>query len=101
MSTDCKPIASGPADRKLPTEEEFIAHAKRFFTKVGVNVSDIDPDFDLLDGGVLDSLLLLAFLAFIDEQRGPEAELLQPEDIIQIRTLRTAYALVSSKGPRS
>lgn len=75
-----------------------MASARRFFAKLGVNAAGLDPDLDLVAGKVLDSLLLLAFLAFVEEQRGPDAEL-QPEDIAGIRTLRTAYALVRSQGP--
>jgi acyl carrier protein len=75
------------------TEEEFIARARRFLSEVGgVDSSSIDPDANLVDNGVLDSLLLIAFLAFIEEQRGYEMDV-QEEDVKLLATLRTAYAL--------
>jgi hypothetical protein len=80
------------------TDDEFIARAQRFLIGLGANPAALDPDVDLVATGVLDSLLLLAFLAFVEDQRGHEAEL-QPEDVAAVRTLRTAYALVRS-GPR-
>lgn len=81
------------------TEEEFIARAQRFLAGVGVNPAALDPDVDLVEARVLDSLLLLAFLAFVEEQRGHEAQV-RPEDIAAVRRLRTAYALVRSGGAR-
>src|SRR5262245_7106981 len=53
--------------------DEFIARAQRFLTGLGVSPAALDPDADLVATGVLDSLLLLAFLAFVEEQRGHEA----------------------------
>lgn len=90
--TSTHSVASEPL-----TESEFIARAQRFLTGVGVNPAALDPDTNLVDTKVLDSLLLLAFLAFVEEQRGYEAEP-KPEDLVAIRTLRTAYALVRSRG---
>lgn len=81
-----------PAD---DPDAEFIERARRFLTAFGVNAATLDPDLDLIDAGVLDSLLLLAFLAFVEEQRGHEAPL-EPEDVVAIRKLRTASALVRS-----
>ncbi|RKH36778.1 phosphopantetheine-binding protein, partial [Corallococcus sicarius] len=82
-----------------PTESEFIARAQKFLTGLGVQPAALDPDTNLVETRVLDSLLLLAFLAFVEEQRGYEAEP-KPEDLIAIRTLRTAYALVNSRDGR-
>ncbi|WP_164019629.1 phosphopantetheine-binding protein [Pyxidicoccus trucidator] len=87
----------GAASEPL-TEGEFIARAQRFLTGLGVDPTALDPDTNLVDTRVLDSLLLLAFLAFVEEQRGYEAEP-KPEDLVAIRTLRTAYSLVHSRGP--
>jgi hypothetical protein len=89
------PAADDPLGGGPPTEAEFFSRAREFFAKLGVNATDIDPDLDLLERELLDSLLLLAFLSFIEEQRGGEAEL-QPQDIHAVRTLRTAYELVCS-----
>jgi hypothetical protein len=79
-------------------DADFIARAQQFLTGFGANPAALDPDVDLVDTGVLDSLLLLAFLAFVEEQRGHEAQL-QPEDIVAIRKLRTASALARSRTP--
>jgi acyl carrier protein len=74
-------------------EEEFIARARRFLSEVGgKDASAIDPDANLVDNGILDSLLLIAFLAFVEEQRGYEMEI-QEADIKLLATLRTAYRL--------
>jgi len=97
-------MSDAPAPAAAPppglTEEEFIARARQFLIGLGVNPASLDPDVDLVDTGVLDSLLLLAFLAFVEEQRGHEAQL-QPEDILAIRKLRTASALARARpaGP--
>jgi hypothetical protein len=90
--------SAAPARPLADADAEFIARARHFLTGFGVNPAALDPDVDLVDTGVLDSLLLLAFLAFVEEQRGYEAQL-QPEDIVAIRKLRTASALVRSSGP--
>jgi hypothetical protein len=86
------PVAAADAD--------FIERARQFLGRFGVNAAALDPDLDLIDAGVLDSLLLLAFLAFVEEERGHEAQL-EPGDIVAIRKLRTASALVRSRptGP--
>ncbi|HTU46954.1 MAG TPA: hypothetical protein VMF91_17965 [Bryobacteraceae bacterium] len=87
--------SAAPAPPLADPDAEFIARAQRFLAGFGANPAALDPDVDLVDTGVLDSLLLLAFLAFVEEQRGHEAQL-QPEDIIAIRKLRTASALIRS-----
>lgn len=75
------------------TEQEFIERARRFLSEVGgEDPAAIDPDANLVDNGVLDSLLLIAFLAFVEEQRGYEMDI-QEDDIKLLATLRTAYAL--------
>jgi len=75
------------------TEEEFIERSRRFLSEFGgKDPASIDPDDNLVDTGVLDSLLLIAFLAFVEEQRGYEMEM-QEEDIKLLASLRTAYTL--------
>jgi acyl carrier protein len=75
------------------TEEEFIERARRFLSEFGgEDPAAIDPDVNLVDNGVLDSLLLIAFLAFVEEQRGYEMDI-QEEDLKLLATLRTAYTL--------
>lgn len=92
-----------PPDRsagEVPSEEEFIARARRFLTEIGgEDATALDPDANLVDSGVLDSLLLIAFLAFVEEQRGYEMEM-REEDIKLLSSLRTAYLLVRP-GARS
>lgn len=78
----------------LPSEEEFIVRARRFLHEIGgVDTSTLDVDANLLRSGVLDSLLLIAFLAFVEEQRGSEVHI-GPEEIGLLTTLRGAYSLV-------
>lgn len=80
------------------TEEEFIERARRFLSEVGgEDLTAIDPDANLVDNGVLDSLLLIAFLAFVEEQRGYEMEM-REEDIKLLARLRTAYTLARPNG---
>ncbi|HEX8245862.1 MAG TPA: hypothetical protein VF541_20275 [Longimicrobium sp.] len=76
------------------SEEEFIQRARRFLHEIGgVDTSTLDADADLLTAGVLDSLLLVAFLAFVEEQRGAEVHV-GPEEIGLLRTMRGAFSLV-------
>jgi acyl carrier protein len=82
------------------TETEFIERARRFLSEIGgEDLTSIDPDANLVDNGVLDSLLLIAFLAFVEEQRGYEMEI-REEDIKLLASLRTAYALVRPAAAR-
>lgn len=75
------------------TEDEFIERARRFLSEVGGrDPGSIHPDDNLVDNGVLDSLLLIAFLAFVEEQRGYEMDI-QEEHIKLLATLRSAYTL--------
>jgi acyl carrier protein len=75
------------------TEEEFIERARRFLHEIGgVDTAALDADADLLTAGVLDSLLLVAFLAFVEEQRGAEV-CIGPEEIGLLRTMRGAWSL--------
>ena len=76
------------------TQEEFIAEARRFLREIGgVNVDAVDADAHLLDMGILDSLALIAYVSFLEELRGTEIDM-GPEELTQLMTLRSAYALV-------
>jgi hypothetical protein len=77
-------------------DAEFIEKARDFLAKFGVNRALLDADVDLVDAGILDSLLLLAFFAFVEEQRGQDAQF-DPQDVMAIRTLRGASALARSR----
>jgi hypothetical protein len=79
------------SDEEL-ADEAFIARARQFLSGLGINSSTLDSDVDLVVTGVLDSLVLLAFWAFVEQERGHQAEF-QAEDVRAIRTLRTAARL--------
>ena len=90
--------AAGAAAAADLGEEEFVARARQFLSEVGgKDASAIDPDANLVDNGILDSLLLIAFLAFVEEQRGHEMEI-QEADIKLLATLRTAYRLACPRA---
>lgn len=78
-------------------DAEFIERARDFLARFGVVRVALDPDVDLVDAGVLDSLLLLAFFVFVNEQRGRDAQF-DPQDLTAIRTLRGASALARSRA---
>jgi acyl carrier protein len=80
----------------VPTEEEFIARARQFLREIGgQHVDAVDVDANLLESGVLDSLAIIAYVAFVEEQRGSELEM-GPVELELIMTLRSAYTLVRS-----
>ncbi|MEO7084790.1 MAG: acyl carrier protein [Gemmatimonadaceae bacterium] len=77
-----------------PTEEEFIARARRFLREIGGEKADsVDVDANLIESGILDSLAIIAYVAFVEEQRGSELEM-GPEELALIMTIRSAYQLV-------
>jgi len=81
------------------TEEVFIKRARTFFYEVaGVESASLDADTDLIESGVLDSLLLISFLAFIEKLRGSPLDITR-ENLPAISTLRGAYALVRLRKP--
>jgi acyl carrier protein len=85
---------STSSSNSIPTEEEFIARARQFLREIGGERADaVDVDANLLENGVLDSLAAIAYVAFVEEQRGSELEM-GPEELTLIMTLRTAYTLV-------
>jgi acyl carrier protein len=78
----------------VPTEEEFIARARQFLREIGGEKADtVSADANLLESGILDSLAVIAYVAFVEEQRGSELEM-GPEELALIMTLRSAYSLV-------
>jgi len=55
--------------------------------------SQLDPDYDLLDGGIVDSLGLLTIVAWIEDRTGAELDLgAVGED--DLRTVRSIAALM-------
>jgi hypothetical protein len=81
------------------TEEVFINRARAFFYEVaGVESASLDPDANLMESGILDSLLLIAFLAFIEKLRGSQLDI-APENLPAISSLRGAYAFAGFRRP--
>lgn len=81
------------------TEEVFINRARIFFYEVaGVESASLDADANLIESGVLDSLLLISFLAFIEKLRGSQLDI-TPENLPALSSLRGAYAFVRSQKP--
>jgi acyl carrier protein len=82
------------------TQEDFNLRARSFLQEIGgADTTTSDPDTNLLETGTLDSLLLIAFLAFVEQQRGSELNI-GPDELKLLLTLRTAYALVRPDAPR-
>ncbi len=89
-----------PVAEALVSEDadgDFIEEARDFLARFGVNRAVLDPDADLVASGVLDSLLLLAFFAFVQEKRGPDAQF-DPQDVVAMRTLRRASEFARCAG---
>ena len=81
------------------TEEVFINRARMFFHEVaGVESAALDADANLIESGILDSLLLISFLAFIEKLRGSPLDITQ-ENLPAISSLRGAYAFVRLQKP--
>lgn len=81
------------------TEEVFIDRARSFLFEVaGVESASLDADANLVESGILDSLLLISFLAFMEKLRGSQLEI-TPENLPAISSLRGAYAFVRLQKP--
>lgn len=81
------------------TEEVFIKRARTFFYEVaGVDSASLDADADLIESGILDSLLLISFLAFIEKLRGSPLDITR-ENLPAISSLRGAYAFARLQKP--
>jgi len=64
----------------------------------GVDSASLDADANLIESGILDSLLLIAFLAFIEKLRGSQLDI-TPENLPAISSLRGAYAFAGFRRP--
>lgn len=81
------------------TEEVFINRARTFFYEVaGVESTSLDADANLIESGILDSLLLISFLAFIEKLRGSQLDI-TPENLPALSSLRGAYSFVRLQKP--
>lgn len=77
------------------SETEFFDRAREFLrTELGRDTSTLQPEQDLLGAGVLDSLLLLSFLYFLERMRGDHVA--EVPDFASGFSLRSAYALIRS-----
>lgn len=77
------------------SEPVFFEIARSYLRDViGKDCSRLTEDTDLIKNEYLDSVLLISFFCFLEEQRG--AELSEIPDLRKSFTLRSAYALVIS-----
>lgn len=77
------------------TEAEFYEKAKAFLLeRIGEKATPLTEDTELVESGLLDSLLVLEFFFFLEELRGTSIE---PENfsVSSVATLRSAYGFVS------
>lgn len=79
------------------TETEFMDAAMGFLEGIGADVSAVDPDTHLIDSGVLDSLAILAFLDFLENQCGAVVQIEELE-IDTIATLNNAFKLLLAQS---
>jgi acyl carrier protein len=78
----------------MPSEAEFLAEAVAFIVELReLADGELTSDQELLESGILDSLGMIEFLAFIEEKRGaplPSGAL----SVTSMATVRKAYELV-------
>ncbi|WP_404951698.1 phosphopantetheine-binding protein [Streptomyces sp. ARC12] len=74
-----------------------VTSAITFLGEIGADAADVHADTDLFAAEVLDSLGTLAFLDFLEEQRGEEIEL-ETLKIELFSTLRKAYGFVFAQA---
>ena len=74
----------------MPPEDEFIKTALRFLEEIGADAAAVKPETNLIDSGILDSLGILAFLDFLEQQSGESIEI-DGMTIESISTLHNAY----------
>ena len=77
------------------TEAEFYEKAKAFLQeRIGEKATPLTADTELVESGILDSLLVLEFFFFLEQLRGTSVD---PENfsVASVSTLRNAYQLVS------
>ena len=77
------------------TEDEFISRASRFLTERLGEGATFDADTDLVGSGVLDSLAMLEFFFFVEEQRGEPIDT-KGFSLQSISSIRSAYKLASA-----
>jgi acyl carrier protein len=80
----------------MSSEDEFVQNALEFLQEIGADTSLVTPDTHLFQSGLLDSLGTLAFLDFLEQQRGGEVEI-DSLDFNAIATLRSTYTFVFTR----
>ena len=78
------------------SEEEFTESALSFLKEIGADTSNVGPETNLFESGVLDSLATLAFLDFLDQKRGEEIDI-ENLRLDSISTIRKTYWFVMGK----
>lgn len=75
-------------------EEDFFARVREFMSsRIGDRAAPLTEDTELVESGILDSLLVLEFFFFLEELRGSAID---PDNfsVRSISTMRRAYQLV-------
>ncbi|MGH1552024.1 phosphopantetheine-binding protein [Streptomyces sp. L7] len=80
----------------MSSEDEFVHNALEFLREIGADTSLVTPDTHLFESGLLDSLGTLAFLDFLEQQRGAEVEI-DSLDFDTIATLRSTCTFIFAR----
>jgi len=78
------------------SEPDFLESAREFLSsRMTGDTAEIAPTTELIDSGLMDSLLILEFFLFLEDLRGSSID---PEgfDVASLATLRDAYQLVAN-----
>jgi acyl carrier protein len=93
---DALSAGSSAGATSVLSENEFIERARAYLADIAdVPEEGLDPDADLVASNLIDSLALVEFFAFIEEQRGSP---IAPDRVSldSLSTIRKAYELVST-----
>lgn len=85
----------------MPSEQDFVEAAVAHLSALsGTDASELGPDTLLRETGWFDSLLLVSFLDFIEEQRGSPLPVSADTGLplADLATVRSAYRLVVEPG---
>lgn len=80
----------------MTSEDEFFKNAIAFFEEIGVDTEAVSPDTDLIDTGILDSLAILTFLDFLEQQWDSEIDF-DDLDTRSISTLERAHRFMTGE----
>lgn len=79
------------------TSDERMESVKTWLLDKKPELEDIDPDMDLIENRVIDSLGFLDFVYFLEELAGRELEM-SAESVDSFRTLRVIQAEIFEAG---